>query len=146
MLDIVLYQPKIPQNTGNIIRLSVNLGAKLHLIRPFGFIWNDKFVRRAAMDYIDDAQITLWNDLSEFMDQFQGTVFAIETGGNKTIYEQEFTGNIALVFGSEDDGLPTSAQVGMELLSIPQIGGRSLNLSNAVAVTAFECMRQINNW
>ncbi len=148
MFHVILYQPEIPPNTGNIIRLCANTGSTLHLIRPLGFDIGEKAVRRAGMDYADLADVRAWDSLTECFDSLPvQRWFAISTRG-KTRYDQaQYVAGDALVFGPETRGLPPELLESCpaeQRLSIPmRAGNRSLNLSNAAAVVVFEAWRQL---
>lgn len=148
MFHVILYQPEIPPNTGNIIRLCANTGSTLHLIRPLGFDIGEKAVRRAGMDYADLADVRAWDSLTECFDSLPvPRWFAISTRG-KTRYDQlQFAAGDAFVFGPETRGLPQELLESCpaeQRLSIPmRAGNRSLNLSNAAAVVVFEAWRQL---
>jgi len=148
MLNIVLFQPQIPPNTGNIIRLVANNGCKLHLIEPLGFNLETKQLRRAGLDYHDLAQIARYTDY----EQFQATchpdrLFAITTKGQQSYTSVAFKPGDYLLFGSETSGLPPAilTDIGIKrCLRIPmRENNRSLNLSNAVAIVSYEAWRQL---
>ncbi len=150
MIHIILFEPEIPGNTGNIIRLCANIGAALHLIEPLGFEMEDRLLRRAGLDYHEWARVQRWSALSDCLEALkqQGVtaVFPLTTKGHSLPFEQELNRPIALLFGPESRGLPQSVR---ELfpenhwLRLPmQADSRSLNLSNAVAVMAYEAWRQ----
>lgn len=148
MVHVILYQPEIPPNTGNVIRMCANSGAHLHLIRPFGFEIDEKTVRRAGMDYAELADMRTWDSLEECL-QGLGSPrwFAISTRGHTRFDAPEFAAGDAFVFGPESRGLPAavleSCPAGQRL-RIPMVpGNRSLNLSNAAAVMVFEAWRQL---
>ena len=147
MLNIVLYQPQIPPNTGNIIRLCANVGANLHLIRPLGFDINEKNFRRAGLDYHHMTSLTLHENLSECLGSIgSNRIYAITKFG-KTVYsDASFHEKDVLVYGSETNGLPKKflEKLGdQKKLYIPmKKNNRSLNLSNAVALTVYEGWRQ----
>lgn len=146
-MDIVLYQPEIPPNTGNIIRLSANLGARLHLVQPYGFEMDDKRLRRAGLDYRALTHVTEYPDWATCKRAFSGRRWlALSTKGTALYSEVPFQADDVLLFGPETTGLPDSvlAEVGPgQVLRIPmQPQSRSLNLANAVAVVAFEHLRQ----
>jgi tRNA (cytidine/uridine-2'-O-)-methyltransferase len=148
MFHIVLYEPEIPANTGNIIRLCANTGAKLHLIEPLGFELEDKKLRRAGLDYHEWADVQVHKSLADFMERVQpGRVFALSTKGKKMFSEAVFQSGDALLFGPESRGLPASllADLGGErCLYLPmRAKSRSLNLSNTAAVVLYEAWRQI---
>ena len=107
MLDIVLYQPEIPPNTGNIIRLCANTGYRLHLIEPLGFAWDDKRVKRAGLDYHEFAEVKRWPDYDAFLAEVAPTrVFACTTKGSQPAFDVRFAAGDVLVFGPETRGLP----------------------------------------
>jgi tRNA (cytidine/uridine-2'-O-)-methyltransferase len=146
--DIVLYEPEIPPNTGNIIRLCANSGARLHLIQPLGFAWEDSRLKRAGLDYHDLARVTLYDDLTDYLAQAAPVrLFACTTKGQTIYTDAQFVAGDALMFGPETRGLPDSllSQTPAELkLRIPmQADSRSLNLANAVSIVLYEAWRQI---
>jgi tRNA (cytidine/uridine-2'-O-)-methyltransferase len=147
MFHIVLYQPEIPPNTGNVIRLAANCGATLHLVKPLGFELTGKAVRRAGLDYEELAPVRLHASLAACLEALEGArLFGVETGGGRPYSDAAFKPGDALLFGPETRGLP--APVTAELprerqLAIPmRPGNRSLNLSNAVALVVYEAWRQ----
>ena len=149
MFNIVLVEPEIPPNTGNVIRLAANTGCRLHLVEPLGFSMDDKHMRRAGLDYHEYAQVLRHTDWQAFLDSQQPAperLFALTTRGTGNLYDTHFQPGDWLVFGSETKGL--SAQVResfapAQCLKVPMLPGqRSLNLSNTVAVTVFEAWRQ----
>ena len=147
MLHVVLYEPEIPPNTGNIIRLCANTGVQLHLIEPLGFHMEQKQLRRAGLDYHEFAQVRSYADWPAFLRDVQPTrVFAMTTKAEATPYAVRFGAGDALVFGPESRGLPDAFLHVLPVqnrLRLPmQSGSRSLNLSNAVAVTVYEAWRQ----
>jgi len=148
MFHLVLYQPEIPPNTGNAIRLCANSGCQLHLIRPFAFELDEKRVRRAGLDYREMAAVHEWDSLEQCLAELNSPRwFAISTRG-KTRYDQPlYTSGDAFVFGPETRGLPQEILDSCppeRRLRIPMVpDNRSLNLSNAVAVVAFEAWRQL---
>lgn len=152
MIHVVLVEPKMPSNTGNIIRLCANTGATLHLVEPLGFELEDKKLRRAGLDYHEWANVKVyanWQDAQDSLSQ-SGVqrIVALTTKLSKPLYDEDFTqlANIALVFGSETAGLPEPirAAIGQDnWLRLPMLPtSRSLNLSNSVAITLFEVWRQ----
>ena len=148
MFHIVLYQPEIPPNTGNVVRLAANAGCCLHLIEPLGFDISDKAVRRAGLDYAEFTQLIVHRDWPDCRQALQGQrLFALTTKGRHSVFATEFTVGDAVVFGPESRGLP--AEILEEIgagnnLRLPMMPNcRSLNLSNAVAVTAYEAWRQL---
>lgn len=147
MIHIVLHTPKIPPNTGNVIRLSANVGFHLHLIEPLGFDLEEKQLRRAGLDYHDLSRVTRHADYAAFLDTVQPSrVYAITTKGVRNYTQAVFEPNDALLFGSETHGLPTTIMesiVADDRLFIPmKPNNRSLNLSNSVAILAYEVWRQ----
>jgi tRNA (cytidine/uridine-2'-O-)-methyltransferase len=148
MLDIVLFQPEIPPNTGNIIRLCANTGFALHLIRPLGFQVNDKRARRAGLDYHEFANVELHLDFQHYLKVRQPKrVLGVTTKGEHMYHQASFELGDALVFGPETRGLPPEildALPQSHRLRIPmKPNSRSLNLSNAVAVVVYEAWRQL---
>lgn len=148
MFDLLLYQPEIPPNTGNVIRLCANTGARLHLVRPLGFDLDDRQLRRAGLDYHEYAALQVHNSLDDALRAIAPPrLFALSTR-NAVRYDQpRFAAGDAFLFGPETRGLPDEvlARVADDhRLRLPmQPGNRSLNLSNAVAVVAFEAWRQL---
>ena len=147
MFHIVLLQPEIPPNTGNIIRVCANTGCTLHLVKPLGFELTGKAVRRAGLDYREVAQLRVHTDLPACLEALNGArLFSIETSGSRAYSEAVFTPGDALLFGSETRGLAAAVlgQIPREQqLRIPmRAGNRSLNLSNAVALVVYEAWRQ----
>lgn len=149
MFHIVLYQPEIPPNTGNIIRLAANTGCALHLIEPLGFSMEDAQLRRAGLDYHEYASVQRHAGWEQFLQQAQPDVrclFALTTKGSRPLHDAAFCAGDWLLFGRETTGLPTevaNACLPDNRLRLPmRPGQRSLNLSNAVAVSVFEAWRQ----
>jgi tRNA (cytidine/uridine-2'-O-)-methyltransferase len=147
MFHIVLFQPEIPPNTGNIIRLCANTGARLHLIRPLGFRLDDRELRRAGLDYHEYAEIQVHEDWNACQAAMPGRrVFAFSTRGARIYDSVAYAPEDVLVFGPETRGLPTEVLAGFapgRRLRLPmRPGNRSLNLSNAVAVVVYEAWRQ----
>jgi len=146
MFHLVLFQPEIPPNTGNVIRLSANIGARLHLIRPLGFKLDDKQLRRAGLDYQEYASLSVHESLEAFLqDVHFGTLYACTTKAQQYHTEPQFKPNDAFLFGPETRGLPAEVLTRYQdsLIKIPMMPhNRSLNLSNAVAVIAYEAWRQ----
>lgn len=145
MISVILHQPDMPQNTGNIVRLCANAGASLHLIEPLGFAWDDKRLRRAHLDYDEFAHVQRHAHWDACKEAFVGQrLFAIETGGEQTPYDVTFQPGDALLFGSESRGLPDEILAEVTVLTLPMMpGSRSLNLSNAVAITVYEAWKQL---
>jgi tRNA (cytidine/uridine-2'-O-)-methyltransferase len=145
----VLYEPEIPPNTGNIIRLCANTGSRLHLIKPIGFDISDKKLKRASLDYSEYVNLQVHESFDQFLGKFSMTnVFSISTRGKLMVNEAQFTEKSILLFGPETRGLPQSLLDTMDtkkILRIPMVNeSRSLNLSNAVAITIYEAWRQNN--
>lgn len=149
MFHIVLVEPEIPPNTGNVIRLAANTGCTLHLIEPLGFSMDDKHMRRAGLDYHEYAELKRHTDWQAFLTTEQpppARLFALTTRAARNVYDASFAPGDWLVFGSETKGLADAVRQSFQPnqgLKLPMIPGqRSLNLSNAVAVTVFEAWRQ----
>jgi len=149
MFNIVLVAPEIPPNTGNVIRLAANTGARLHLVRPLGFELTDKQLRRAGLDYHEYARIALHDSFDALLAAEQPArerMFALTTRGQRLLTEVRFAAGDWLVFGGETRGLAAEVRerfATSQSLRLPmQPGSRSLNLSNAVAVAVFEAWRQ----
>jgi len=147
MFDIVLYQPEIPPNTGNLIRLAANTGCRLHLVEPLGFDLSDKQVARAGLDYHDMACVTVHPDWAAVQAALSGQRwFALTTKGSRNYATVEFQADDVLLFGSESRGLPPEVLALFDpahRLRLPMLpGSRSMNLSNAVSVVVFEAWRQ----
>jgi len=147
MFHIVLFEPEIPPNTGNAIRLSANTGATLHLIKPLGFRLDDKSLQRSGLDYHDLAAVKIHADFGSCLAALAGArLFAIETGGRHLYSAVQYRAGDAFLFGPETRGLPAALmeRVGGDLsLRIPMVpNSRSLNLSNAVALVVYEAWRQ----
>lgn len=148
MLNVVLYQPEIPPNTGNIIRLCANTGSRLHLVGPLGFALDDARLKRAGLDYHEWATVALYDDWPSYLEQNPGgQLWAFSTRGQQRYCEAAFAAGDSLLFGPETRGLPTTLlqQLGPEqTLRLPMsAGSRSLNLSNTVAVAVYEALRQL---
>ena len=149
MLNIVLFEPEIPPNTGNIIRLSANTGFSLHLIEPLGFQLDDKRLRRAGLDYGECQKASVhanWNDF--LRNESPGRIFAISTKGSTFYTNIKFSIGDTLVFGPETRGLSEEFRKALpfnNILRIPmQPQSRSMNLSNSVATVVYEAWRQLN--
>lgn len=148
MLHLILYQPEIPPNTGNVIRLCANTGCTLHLIEPLGFSMQASALRRAGLDYHDLAQVAVHPSVQDCLQGLAGSrLFCVETLGQRPYSAARFERNDALLFGSETRGLPAALLdivPAEQRLTIPmRPGNRSLNLSNAVAVVVYEAWRQL---
>jgi tRNA (cytidine/uridine-2'-O-)-methyltransferase len=146
MLHIALFQPEIPPNTGNIIRLCANSGAQLHLIYPLGFALDDKRMRRAGLDYHEWANIIHYQDSQEFIEKnTTRRIFACSTKATKSYSDVIYQEEDMLLFGPETRGLPTEIREQYNAIRIPMLAtSRSLNLSNSVAIILFEAWRQLN--
>ena len=149
MFNIVLYEPEIPPNTGNIIRLCANTGCKLHLIKPLGFDLDDKKLRRAGLDYREFAKIELWDTLKKFLNESDGKrVFGVTTKGQKNYSDILFERGDILLFGPETRGLPNEILESIapeRKIRIPmKADSRSLNLANAASIVVYEAWRQLN--
>lgn len=148
MLDLALYQPEIPPNTGNIMRLCANTGFRLHLIEPLGFVLDDKRLRRAGMDYRDSAGVTTYANLEQLLHQLQPhRILALTTKGQSFYHQIEYQPGDLLLFGPETRGLPTDFLASLppqHCLKIPMLANsRSLNLSNACSLVVYEAWRQL---
>ena len=147
-LNIVLHEPEIPQNTGNIARSCAAAGAALHLIGPLGFSIEDKYLKRAGLDYWDKLDLYYYNSLDEFFSKHQGKpVFFSSTKAFKTYDEVQYTRDCFIMFGKETRGLPETLlkEHYDKCVRIPMMENkRSLNLSNAVAVILYEALRQMS--
>lgn len=148
MFHLVLFEPEIPPNTGNVIRLCANTGALLHLVKPLGFRLDDKSLQRSGLDYHDLAAVRVHADFDACLRALDGArVFAVETGAARRYDAVQYQPGDAFVFGPETRGLPAEVldRVGREqTVFIPMLArNRSVNLSNAVAVVAYEVWRQL---
>ena len=147
MFHIVIFEPEIPPNTGNLIRLSANTGAELHLIKPIGFSLDRKSVRRAGLDYDELATVHVHENFAVARAAISGRWFAIETGSARRHVDAQFQAGDALLFGSERRGLPPEVLAEIppaNVLSLPMLAGnRSLNLANAAAIAVYEAWRQM---
>jgi tRNA (cytidine/uridine-2'-O-)-methyltransferase len=150
MFNIVLVEPEIPPNTGNVIRLAANTGAQLHLVEPLAFDMADKQLRRAGLDYHEFANVRVHRDFGALLETEKPPaerMFAFSTHGTRSLGTVAFSANDWLVFGCETRGLPPAVRerfANDRLLRLPmRPGNRSLNLSNAVAVVVYEAWRQL---
>ena len=148
MFDLVLVEPEIPPNTGNVIRLAANTGARLHLVAPLGFSMDDRLLRRAGLDYHEFASVKLHPDWSACLAALAGRrLFALSTRATRLYSEVRFQEGDGFVFGAETRGLAAGVLAGFDderRLRLPmRPGNRSLNLSNAVAVVVYEAWRQL---
>ena len=147
MTAVVLFQPEIPPNTGNVIRLCANTGAELHLVEPLGFRWDDRQLKRAGLDYHEFARVFRHADWEACKAALEGhRLFAVTTRGGQRFDAPAFQPDDVFVFGRETSGLPAEVMAEFsdnQRLRLPmRAGQRSLNLSNAVAVMVFEAWRQ----
>jgi tRNA (cytidine/uridine-2'-O-)-methyltransferase len=147
MFHVILFEPEIPPNTGNVIRLCANAGASLHLVKPLGFRLDDRSLRRSGLDYHDLAPVAVHADLGACLAALAGSrVFAVETGAQRCYSEIAYRAEDAFLFGPETRGLPEAVLARCAAdrrVSIPmRTPGRSLNLANAVSVVLFEAWRQ----
>ena len=147
MFDVILYEPEIPPNTGNIIRLCANAGVRLHLIRPLGFQFDDRQLRRAGLDYHEWAAVRLHRDFAAFLAETPPTrLFAFTTRGARFHHTVRYQPGDGLLFGPETRGLPARVLAAIppdRWLRIPMLtASRSLNLANAVAIAVYEAWRQ----
>lgn len=148
MFHIVLYEPEIPPNTGNIIRLCANTGCRLHLIEPLGFTLEDKQMRRAGLDYSEYTSVKVHASYQSFLDTEQPQrLFGLTTKGSRPYHDVAFEEGDYLMFGPETRGLPETVRNGLapdQRLRVPMLPhSRSLNLSNAAAVVLYEAWRQL---
>ena len=150
MLHIVLVEPEIPQNTGNIARTCAAIGARLHIVNPTPFEISDKTVKRAGLDYWQHLDLEMHENLTAFLEKYGAeALFFVETGTDMLYSDVEFPEDTFLLFGKETKGLPVSLLSGGQgtTITIPILPHiRSLNLSNAVAVVAYEVVRQTGLW
>lgn len=145
MLHVALYQPEIPPNTGNIIRLCANSGAQLHLIHPLGFSLDDKRMRRAGLDYHEWAAVQHYENWDLFISKnVDRRIFCCTTKTQQNYCDIVYQPNDILLFGSETRGLPEEIRKSYDTIRIPMVeNSRSLNLSNAAAIILFEAWRQL---
>tara|TARA_R110002110_G_scaffold6830_1_gene34089 strand:+ start:18818 stop:19282 length:465 start_codon:yes stop_codon:yes gene_type:complete len=148
MLNIVLYQPEIPPNTGNIIRLCANTGCQLHLVEPLGFTLDDKRLRRAGLDYREFAPVKVHPDMCSLLAALpESRLLAVSTRGQTPYHEVAYRADDAILLGPETRGLPASLLESLppeQVLRIPmQDNSRSLNLSNSAAILCYEALRQL---
>lgn len=146
MLNIVLFEPEIPANTGNIGRTCVATNTRLHLIEPLGFRLNEKAIKRAGMDYWDDLDVTTYIDYDDFLEKNPGAkIYMATTKASKVYTEAKFEPDCYIMFGKESAGIPEEILVEHKenCIRIPMVGDiRSLNLGNSVAVVLYEALRQ----
>jgi len=149
MFNLVLYEPEIPPNTGNIIRLCANSGCHLHLIKPLGFELDDTRLKRAGLDYQEYANVKVHGNYAEFIKNMNpARIFALSTQGTRNFFDCEFQVHDVLLLGPETRGLPGAllAELGKEnVLRLPMLpDSRSLNLSNTAAIIVYEAWRQLD--
>lgn len=148
MLNVVLHEPEMPANTGNIGRTCVAVGARLHLIRPLGFIINDKMVKRAGLDYWDKLEYFIYDDYWDFLAKNPGAKVYMATTKSKQKYtDVKYEDNCFIMFGKESKGIPEeilldNKETCVRIPMLPKI--RSLNLSNSVSIVVYEAMRQLD--
>lgn len=145
MLNLVLFEPEIPNNTGSLIRLSANMGVNLHLIKPFGFEMSDKRLRRAGLDYKELAQVFEYENFKDYLMRANPKrIFAVSSKVKTSYTEVVYQTGDSFLFGPETKGLPQTILSQYQGITLPmQTGSRSLNLSNCVAIVAYEAWRQI---
>jgi len=150
MLNIALYEPEIPPNTGNIMRLAASTGCRLHLIQPLGFQLDDRRMKRAGLDYREYASVAVYEDYRAFLEAEpirSGRLFGISTKGTNGHHQAAYQPGDTLMFGPETRGLPEDVLAGLpkgQVLRLPMVPERrSLNLSNAAAVVVYEAWRQL---
>lgn len=145
ILNIVLFEPEIPQNTGNIARTCKATGARLHLVGPMGFTIDNKKLKRAGLDYWDELDITYYDSIADFYSKNSGKMYYLTTKARKTHSDVRYEDGCYIIFGKETAGIPEEILLKNKenCLRIPMIGDtRSLNLSNSVAIVAYEAFRQ----
>lgn len=146
MLNIVLYEPEIPANTGNIGRTCVATGTRLHLIEPLGFKLNEKALKRAGMDYWNDLDVTTYIDYQDFLEKNPGVkIYMATTKAHKVYTDVDYEPDCYIMFGKESAGIPEEilVQHQEDCVRIPMVGDiRSLNLSNSVSIVLYEALRQ----
>lgn len=148
-LNIVLIEPEIPNNTGNIGRLALATGSKLHLVKPFGFEIDDKRLKRAGLDYWQHLEVMYYNNITHFFEENNSAKMVfLSSHGTKHHWDIDFTDNIFLIFGKESVGLPKPLieKHKNQLFKIPMYSKniRSLNIANAVSIVVYEGLRQLN--
>lgn len=146
-LNIVLYQPEIPQNTGNIARTCVLTDSKLHLIKPLGFALDEKHLIRAGLDYWKDLDLEVHESYDDFMKKYGSeTIYLASTHGGELYSDVTYKEGDFIMFGRESSGVPSEVHEALENIRVPMIQSstRSLNLSNTVAIIGYEALRQID--
>jgi tRNA (cytidine/uridine-2'-O-)-methyltransferase len=146
MLNIVLFEPEIPNNTGSIMRLCANMGANLHLIKPYGFEMDDKKLRRAGLDYRDLACVNEYENFEDYLQQTKpNRIFCLTTKTDKPYTSIKYQSGDSLMFGPETRGLPPEIMNRFEKVTIPmRENSRSINLSNSVSIASYEAWRQLD--
>ena len=146
MFHIILFEPEIPPNAGNIIRLSVNTGCQLHFIEPLGFSLDERSFKRAGMDYMKRKDIKVWNSLEECIDNIDlNNIYSISTKGKIQYTKVDYSNNDAFIFGPESRGLPKKIRESFQSIYIPMKSeGTSLNLANAVSIIIYEAWGRFN--
>ena len=146
MLNLVLFEPEIPSNTGSIIRLSANMGASLHLIKPYGFEITDKRLKRAGLDYSELTKVHEYDNFDDYLARAKPSrVFAVSSKVKQNYAEIKYQENDSFLFGPETRGLPKEILDCYDGITLPmQKGSRSLNLSNCVSIVAYEAWRQLD--
>ena len=144
MFHLILYEPEIPPNTGNIMRLSVNTGNVLHLIKPLGFSTDEKSLKRAGMDYINRSSFHVWENLNSCLTNINtNKVYSVSTKGKILYTKPIYKKDDAFIFGPESKGLPSHIREEYTSIYIPMhLEGRSLNICNAVSIVAYEAWRK----
>ena len=144
MFHIILFEPEIPPNAGNIIRLSVNTGCNLHFIEPLGFTLDEKGYKRAGMDYMKKTNVNIWDNLEICIKNIKlKNIYSISTKGDTRYSDINFEKNDAFIFGPESRGLPSNIREKYDSIYIPMdSNGRSLNLANAVSIIVYEAWRK----
>ena len=145
MLNLVLFEPEIPNNTGSLIRLSANMGVNLHLIKPFGFEITDKRLRRAGLDYKELANVVEYENFEDYLTRAKPErIFAVSSKVKQNYAEVKYQAGDSFLFGPETRGLPQEILDKYQGITLPmQEGSRSLNLSNCVSIVAYEAWRQL---
>ncbi|MEY2499750.1 MAG: tRNA (cytidine/uridine-2-O-)-methyltransferase [Verrucomicrobiota bacterium] len=147
MFNVVLVEPEIPPNTGNIGRLCLATGSTLHLVKPLGFSIEDRELKRAGLDYWKEVEVKLWDSFEQLWQEREagGRFFFLTTKSDRAYYDVSFRAGDFLIFGRETKGLPESllAAHREHLVTIPMRGTRSLNLATAVGIVLFEAVRQV---
>ena len=145
MFKIILFEPEIPPNTGNIIRLSANTGFDLHLVKPLGFLVDDKSLKRAGMDYMKRTHFKVWESLDECLNNISvSSIYSVTTKGKTCYTDIDFKKGDTFIFGPESRGLTREIREKYKSIYMPMLSkGRSLNLANAVAIITYEGWRQL---